>query len=292
MNTSLKDLSQGQRAKIERAVRIIVRAVQPEKIILFGLYSGEGNVGVGAGTWVNGLPPALGAYDLLVVTRPDDRRSDYELQDLIENRCRAEVAVTALVHDIGYVNRRLAEGQVFFSMVAMDGILLYDARRTPLAAACSPDWGQVRWMAGRDFERWRQQARAFFRSAEFNQREKEWRIAAFLLHQAAEHAYQAVLLAFMGYKPTTHNLDKLRRYTNRLSLELALVFPRDNAAEDDLFRLLASGYVDARYKEEFTITGEEVGILVERVGRLLDIAGRVCLNHFVSLEKKAAGERG
>jgi HEPN domain-containing protein len=288
MNTSLKHLSQGQRDKVERAVRIIVRAVQPEKIILFGLYGGAAN-GAALSDISRSLPPVLGAYDMLVVTRADDRRSDYELQDLVENRCREEVAVTALVHDIGYVNRRLSEGQPFFSMVAEEGVLLYDAHRTPLVKAGLPDWEQVRWLAGRDFERWGRQARAFFRSAQFNQQEKEWKLAGFLLHQAAEHAYQAILLAFTGYKPTTHNLDKLRRYTNRLSLELALLFPRDNAEEDHLFRLLSSGYVDARYKEEFVITGEEVGILLERVRGLLGIAERLCFNHFICLERKAAG---
>lgn len=144
------------RDKIGRVIRIIVRAVQPEKIILFGIFSGAGRESLPAELFADPsvLPPALGAYDLLVVTRQGDRRSDYELQDVIENRCREEVAVTALVHDIEYVNRRLAEGQCFFSMVASEGILLYDAHRTPLGTPCLPDWEQVRWMAERDFERW------------------------------------------------------------------------------------------------------------------------------------------
>lgn len=285
MNTSLKHLSEAQIKKLERVIGIIVRAIQPEKIILYGVYGAPGN----GGFPVHALPPVLGAYDLLIVSRQGDRRSDYELQDIIENRCREEAPVTALVHDIGYVNRRLGEGQYFFSMVIREGILLYDNYRTVLAPAGMPDWEQVKWLAEQDFQRWGQQARAFYRSAEFNYGRREWRVAAFLLHQAVEHMYQAILLAFTGYKPTTHNLDKLRRYTNRFSLELAMVFPRDSEREDDLFRLLLSGYVDARYKEDFTITGEEVGELLERAGRLVDIGERVCLNHFVSLEKRAAG---
>ena len=285
MNTSLKHLTEGQIKKLDRVIQIIVHAIQPEKIILYGVYGAAEN----GGFPVDALPPVLGAYDLLIVSRQGDRRSEYELQDIIENRCREEAPVTALVHDIGYVNRRLSEGQYFFSMVMREGVLLYDGHRTVLVQAGIPDWGQVKWLAERDFQRWGQQARAFFRSAEFNYKEREWRVAIFLLHQATEHIYQAILLAFTGYKPTTHNLDKLRRYTNRFSLELAMVFPRDSGREDDLFRLLLSGYVDARYKEDFAVTREEVRELVERIGRLVDIAERVCLNHFVSLEKKAAG---
>lgn len=285
MNTSLKHLDEAQIKKLERVIPIIVRAIQPEKIILYGLYGAAGYGSVAADT----LPPVLGAYDLLVVSRQGDRRSDYELQDIIENRCREEAPVTALVHDIGYVNRRLSEGQHFFTTVIREGVLLYDSHRAFLTEAAVTDWHQVKWLAERDFQRWRQQARAFYRSAVFNCQHADWRVAVFLLHQATEHIYQAILLAFTGYKPTTHNLDKLRRYTNRFSVELAMVFPRDGGKDDDLFRLLLSGYVDARYKEEFSVTPEQVLELAERTGRLVDIAERVCLNQLLSLERKAAG---
>jgi uncharacterized protein len=286
MNTSLNHLTIQRQEEITKAVQIIVKAVQPEKIILFGVYGPGGEYGAIGALQRASLPRVLDAYDLLVITRTDDRRSDYELQDIIENRCRDRVAVTALVHDIGYVNKRLSEGQYFFALLDTEGILLYDSRRVPLVKAGMPNIEEVKWMAQRDFERWGQQARAFFRSAEFNLDISEWKIATFLLHQAAEQAYQAILLVFTGYKPTTHNLDKLRRYTNRFSVELAMIFPRDNPEEDDVFRLLSSGYVDARYKEEFMITEEEVRLLLERVRRLLNIAERVCMNHFIRLGKK------
>jgi uncharacterized protein len=286
MNTSLNHLSPQRQEEIRSAVHIIVKAVQPEKIILFGVYGPGGDYGAIGALQKASLPRALDAYDLLVITRTVDRRSDYELQDIIENRCRDRVAVTALVHDIGYVNKRLSEGQYFFALLDIEGILLYDSRRVPLVKAEMPNLEEVKWMAQRDFERWGQQARAFFRSAEFNLDIREWKIATFLLHQAAEQAYQAILLVFTGYKPTTHNLDKLRRYTNRFSVELAMIFPRDNPEEDDVFRLLSSGYVDARYKEEFMITEEEARVLLERVRRLLNITERVCMNHFIRLGKK------
>jgi uncharacterized protein len=278
MNTSLNHLSPEQQDQLGKVVHIIVKAVMPEKIILFGIFGPGGDAGL--------LPRALRAYDLLVITRTDDRRSDYELQDLIENRCRDQAPVTILVHDIGYVNRRMSEGQYFFFQLGQEGVLLYDARRSPLVRPLTPNLEEVKWMAERDYERWSQQACAFFRSAGFNLEEKEWKIATFLLHQAAEQAYQAILLAFTGYKPTTHNLDKLRRYTNRFSVDLAMIFPRDNEEEDDVFRLLSSGYVDARYKEEFMITEEEVRLLMNRLRLLLEVMKKICLDHFISLGKR------
>jgi HEPN domain-containing protein len=284
MNTSLAHLSISQRQQLETAKRLIIQAVHPEKIILFGVYS----VGTEAALFTANLPAGLRAYDLLVITRKEDRRSDYELQDIIENRCRSEVPLTVLVHDIGYVNQRIAEGHYFFSMIREEAILLYDAGKTVLVAAGPPDLPRIRVTAQRDFDRWRRQAWAFFRSAEFNLQQEEWRMAAFLLHQAAEQMYQAILLAFTGYKPTTHNLDKLRRYTNRFSIELALLFPRDSEEEDRLFRLLVSGYVDARYKEDFNVSDSDIKVLTDRIRRLLEIAERICRNRLLNLEKRAA----
>src|SRR5882672_11016551 len=100
MNTSLNHLSAGRRQLLTKAVTIIVKAVRPEKIILFGIYNSAGgisdvmgdemgdNMNDNMGDSMNNnrdplqtLSSVLGAFDLLVVTREEDRRSDYELQD-------------------------------------------------------------------------------------------------------------------------------------------------------------------------------------------------------------------
>ena len=284
MNTSIKHLSPIQRRQLASAIKIIIESIHPEKIILFGTHSVPGN----AALFAKVMSPDLVPFDLLIITGMQERRSDYELQDILENRCRDITPVTAVIHDITYVNRQIRTGQYFFNMTCLEGILLYDAGDATLTKASLPDFDQVKETAEKDFERWAGQARAFFNSARFNLQGKEWKLATFLLHQAAEQIYQAILLVFTGYKPTTHNLDKLRRYTNRFSVELATLFPRDSPNEEYLFRLLLSGYVDARYKDNYTISEPEVTELALRIEQLLNIAGRVCKNHLLSLGKRAA----
>jgi HEPN domain-containing protein len=275
MKTDLDHLPHFHRRQLRLLVPVIVKAVRPEKIILYGMYGMDDTIPTG--------------YDLLVVTPRGERCYDHEIQDIIENRCRTHATVTVLVHDIDHVNLRLSEGQYFFSLLGQESVLLYDAGNVPLAPAAVPDLVRIRLTAQKDFDRWSRQARAFFDSAVFNQQKKEYWLAVFLLHQAAEQIYQAILLAFMGYKPCTHNLDKLRRYTHRFSIELSLLFPRNAAGEDRLFKLLLASYVDARYKEDYRITEYELQELIQRIERLLSIARRICHNRFISLEKMAAG---
>lgn len=286
MNTSLEHLPVVRRQQLLSITKIIITAIHPEKIILFGMFASAAGE---ADFYSDGQFPAfLGSYDILIVTRRGDRRYDFEVQDIIENRCRFQTPVTVLVHDIDYVNSQLSEGHYFFSMIRREAVLLYDAASVPFVEGSPPNLVRVKAIAQKDFERWWSRAEAFFKSALFNRQQKEWRITVFLLHQAAEQTYQAILLVFTGYKPCTHNLDKLRRYTNRFSIELALLFPRNTREEDHLFKLLLQGYVDARYKEEYHISEEEVSLLIERIGKLLSIASRVCRNRFISLDKMTA----
>jgi HEPN domain-containing protein len=277
MQTSLDHLPEIMRVQLRALTKSISGTFHPEKIILFGTFAATDHP-------VTGLPLSA-AFELLVITRRGDRRYDYEIQDRVGNRCHFRNPLTVWVHDIDYVNGQLSEGHYFFAMLQREGVLLYDAGNIPLVEGVDPDLALIRARAQRDFEQWSHRARAFFRSVLFNRKEKEWRIAVFLLHQSAESAYQAILLSFTGYKPCTHNLDKLRRYTNRFSIELTMLFLRNEPEEDRLFKLLLQGYVDARYKEEYTIGEEDLGELIERVGRLLSIADRICRNRFLSLDK-------
>ncbi|MDR3716669.1 MAG: HEPN domain-containing protein [Puia sp.] len=280
MNTSLDHLPLRKRQQLEAITKIIVNAITPEKVLLFGDYT---SATWGAGFHADNHLPVT--YDILVITRPDTRRAEYEIQDMIENRCRFYAPVTIIVHDIVFVNKQIARGHYFFTTVRKEAILLFDQGAVPLAEGRPLDLGRIRMIAEQDFERWIGRARAFFKTATFSIRENEPKIAVFLLHQAAEHAYQAILLVFTGYKPCTHNLEKLRKYTYRFSIELGLLFPGHPPEEEMLFKLLLHGYVDARYNEDYEISRMELGILNERVGKLLSMATRLCQNRLLSLGK-------
>jgi hypothetical protein len=59
-----------------------------------------------------------------VITKSGETRKDYEVQDVIENRCVYKTPVTVITHDIDFVNKMLSEGQYFFTDIEQEGILL------------------------------------------------------------------------------------------------------------------------------------------------------------------------
>ena len=132
MKTTLEHLPDYKQRQLKEIAGIIVKAVDPEKVILFGSHA--------TGRWVEhrytegGITyEYISDYDILVITKSGDTQKDYEVQDIIENRCIYKTPVTVIVHDIDFINKMLSEGQCFFTDIEKEGILLYDAGNIPLA---------------------------------------------------------------------------------------------------------------------------------------------------------------
>lgn len=284
MNTSLSHLPEHKQKQLTEIAAIIVKAVDPEKVILFGSHA--------TGRWVEhrytegGITyEYISDYDILVITKSGETRKDYEVQDLIENRCVYKTPVTVITHDIDFINKMLTEGQYFFTDIEKEGILLYDAGTTPLAERKPLSRAEAKGIAQQYYDQWYGVAKEFYTSALLNFEVKQLKVSVFNLHQATERTYNAIILVQTGYKPKTHNLDKLKRYSKRFSEELEGVFPDNTPPEKHLFDLLKRGYVDARYKDHYEISAEELAHLIERVSKLQAIAERICREKIASFDR-------
>ena len=286
MKTSLEHLPDYKQRQIKEITEIIVKAVDPEKVILFGSHA--------TGRWVehryaeNGITyEYISDYDILVITKSGDDRKDYEVQDLVENRCIYKTPVTVIAHDIDFINKMLSEGQYFFTDIEKEGILLYDAGGIGLAERKPLSQAEAKAIARQYYEQWFISAKEFVEVAAFCLERRQLKIGAFNLHQATERTYNAIILVETGYKPKTHNLDKLKRYAKRFSEELENIFPYNTPQEKHLFDLLKRGYIDARYKDHYEITADELRVLIERVKRLQVITESICLDKIASFDKPA-----
>src|SRR5450631_2179323 len=123
MKTSLQHLTACRQTQLREIAGLIKALILPEKIILFGSFASPRNWEPYADTYLPVLPVG---YEILVVTRSNDFRPDHSLQDLVEHKCRSGTPTNILVHDIGYVNEQLTQGQPFFFEICRDGILFFD----------------------------------------------------------------------------------------------------------------------------------------------------------------------
>jgi predicted nucleotidyltransferase len=283
MKKSLAHLPEAKQAEIIGIAGIIREVINPEMIILFGSYA--------KGTYVEDRYITkdgtryeyISDYDFLVVTKENPEKP-YILESAIMDRVgRHDPPVNLEIHGMDYINKGLEIGEYFFVDIISEGILLYDKGTVTFAKPRELTPAEKKEKAQRYFDTWFPQAGELIYGTKIYLERDSLRTGAFLLHQATESLYYATLLVFTDYKPKIHNLWRLRKKTKPYSEELFSVFHAEtDKKEEHLFDLLKRGYIDARYREDYTITSKELGILIERVGKMIPIVERICKDKIAS----------
>lgn len=287
MPNALAHLPQFKQQQINDVANIIREVVQPEKIILFGSYA--------TNTWVedeyieDGIRYSYNSdYDFLVVTKGRQEK-DYILSDKIVNRARSitKIVVNPIILEIDYINEGLEIGQYFFTDIINDGIVLHDTGNTSFAEPRILSQQEQKVVSQNYFNVWFNRAADFLEIAEGCFQKNKLSLGAFQLHQATENFYNTVLLVCTGYKPKTHSLDKLRQYAKPWSKELFTLFPiEENPSDCHLFDLLRRGYIDARYKYDYTVTEEELHVLIKKIERMRVMVRALCVEKITSSTNK------
>ena len=257
------------------------------KMILYGSYA--------RGEWVHDpVGRYFSDFDLLVIVDHEDL-TDGEFWFDATNRTmpgegEIRTPVSIIVHSLDDVNEQLDRGRYFFADILRDGIILYD---TPAANLHKPATIKVKAAlaeAEEFFAEWMASSKEFQAGAAFYAARESNKLAAFSLHQAAEHLYHCILLVVTLYSGKAHNLAFLRKKAEAINPRLADAWPRDTKFERRCFELLREAYVKARYSKHYKISDEELAWLTERVEILRGLARAVCEERLADLRAEVAGE--
>lgn len=303
MKTSIEHLPDNKQRELTRIVDILHEEFEDAletgtadfkkkgrilKIILFGSYA--------RGDWVDEPHTMKGYrsdYDLLIIVNnrklTDFATYWYKAKDRLLRDRGVKTPLSFIVHSRREVNTALKEGQYFFSDIRREGIVLYELDDEPLAEAKLLSPAETFRVARKHFETRFPYSRSFTKGAHFYLDEGDYKIAAFLLHQAIEHAYSAVLLTLTNYGPPSHKLTFLRSLAEEQDRRLAEAWPRDQRRFAAWFNTLNEAYVKARYSEHYEISREALVWLGERTAELHRLVKESCEEHLAKLAQKAAG---
>ena len=253
---------------------------QAELILLFGSYA--------RGDWVDG-PHIQGRgrltirktsdYDIFVVTRFAYTARDTALWDKVKAQL-AKIHLTTipriLPRDIDFVNFKLQQGQYFFTEIVNDAIILHDSGEVELSDRKPLNPTETKEIAQDTLDEIFKKAKGFYKAVEWHMDDKDYSLAAFNLHQAAEHSYKTVLLIFGGECPQEHHLDILGDLAADYCPELKGILPRQTDDKTELFELLDYAYIGARYDRHYKITKEQLEQLAPCVEKLHKVTERAC----------------
>jgi HEPN domain-containing protein len=181
-----------------------------------------------------------------------------------------------LSRDIEFVNFKLQQGQYFFTEIVNDAIILYDSGEVELSDRKELDPTETKQSAQNTLDEVFDKAKEFYAAYEFHIKRRKYKVAAFQLHQAAEHASKTVLLIFGSECPQEHHLDVLGDLAVDYCPELKGLLPRETEEERVLFELLDYAYIGARYDYHYKITKEQLEQLAPCVKKLHEVTEKAC----------------
>lgn len=247
------------------------------KIILFGSYA--------RGDWVEDrLSGYRSDYDLLIVVNSHQFTDLHEYWAKADEHFIREVTVTQniktpvnfIVHDLADVNDQLAKGRPFFTDIARDGIMLYEAPGHPLVKPKSLTQAEIRAEAETHFNLWFPKATNLLVGYQTYRNIPDLNLAVFTLHQVTESLYHCLLLVLTLYSPKSHRITMLRSQAEALDGRLKAVWTNDVKLHRQAFDRLRRAYVEARYSAEYAVSEDELEWLNERIDILRETVQTIC----------------
>lgn len=163
----------------------------------------------------------------------------------------------------------MREGHIFYSAVCSADLMVYDNKRVTLPEKPDFDVAAIKVNARNIFDDTFHNAKSFLDGAEYFATTSQYKPAAFLLHQTTEHALRALLVSLTGLTAYGHNLKSLIRHSCFCAPDLDIIFPKNTDEEKELFDLLNTAYVSARYSPNYEISQDQVMLLLDRVNAIL-----------------------
>lgn len=265
-----EDALKGRQAPHRKAGRIL-------KIILFGSFA--------RGDWVSDSKNGyMSDYDLLVIVNHPELTMQEDYWDKALEHLDREFAITKtlhhpaqfIVHDLADVNDQLDRGRPFFIDVIRDGLTIYEVPGVHLVQPRKLNPDEERAEAEEHFRTWFPKIASALHLSREALAINDLNDAAFLLHQAAERAYNCLLLTLTLYSPKSHRLNELRALAESVAPRLSDAWPRATRRDRRAFSRIRRAYVEARYSRHYAIDPDELAWATDRVEALQRIVRELC----------------
>lgn len=278
--TAYHNLTAAHDALLKTLTERAVNAVPAERIYLLGLTASHHQTGSVFTPLSDSWAEVTHCFLLVLVAKEGTEKLS-QLQDIIEAACLPVVATTTIVLYTEQFYDWLWDKHPFAHTVQKLGIQLYSTVSNKQEGHLfTLDMEALKKAQESSYAKGMNKVQEFLAGAELYTVRKQYKLAAFMLHQAAEHNLVTLLKVTAGLRVNTHNLDRLIRYGSMLSYHLPHIFPRNKDNEKRLFRLLQNAYIGSRYKEDYSIHFGEVELLTRQVNLLKEEVVKQCKETF------------
>lgn len=157
---------------------------------------------------------------LLALVENDDHHFLHNLQEKLENNLHQLVPATVIVFSISQFSNWLLDGHPFASAVYQKAFQLYQKDDLSLPGPAPINEEAINKEADRLLNQTKTRVQEFLAGAELYTIRIQYKMAVFMLHQAAEQSLRAMLIIHAGLRVNTHSIDRLIRLCTMFCYEL------------------------------------------------------------------------
>ncbi|QJD97178.1 HEPN domain-containing protein [Mucilaginibacter robiniae] len=268
---------------LEKVVTALVEKFDTQYIICFGCAEQRK---VMTSCFIPPSDQSYARYYLLMITT-QTQRMEHQVQDFADSHF-PDCHLTLAVHGLESVTKAVNQGSRFFATACQYGMQLYS--RSGLRLDLSYHHINPLTTLARAETKYHHHyglALGFREAAACSFESQHYGICVFMLHQAVEHACNALIRVFTGYRTEMHNLSRLMDHCLIFSDQPDYALPRKTKEDLRLFKLLRDSYSDARYDDKYVVSAADVEILLNRVRELLEVTEELSLQRLVLYGKEA-----
>lgn len=261
MQTNSHHLEPEHLSAIDGLTAAIVKAINPEKIILYAILPTKQRHWHAATGWQQ-FRDQLNCY-LLVIPDVTDQRTDDMLRNLLQEIVLPDITAHYTVNKRQRIGYAFDSGSRFFITICTQGMLIHDNGQPlvmpqPITAQEYLIDAKQEWSAGY------LRAISFYNGAAYYQQTNNSEQVVFCLHQCVEQLTMALSKALTGYSPSTHQLHKLLSLLRLAGVNTTIIFPCNTPTEVALVEVLSAAYTASRYSRNFIVAPETAAVLMER----------------------------
>lgn len=225
-------------------------------------------------------------YDILVISKNNsiNPHMQAKIKKAVSGNVHTKPSVSLIYHNIDFINKKIASNEYFFIDIKREGCILYESKEVKLGKIKKVSIKERINLAKEDYEYWFDSGKRFLNGYNFYMETDDCKSGSFLLHQAAESFYSAILLVFSHYKPKLHDLEGLAEKAAAIDPVFLNAIPAITPDEQEHFELLRKAYIESRYKKTSSVTKEQLLRMAEMVNGLQEITELECLKKIAEFE--------
>lgn len=271
--------------ELQQLTNAITKSVSAEKVICFGSVIHQIKRKSCFGDVAQSVQQLRNQYNLLVIPASEEVLAPSVILQRIDSATVAIATVNAMVYPMEEVNAALQNGSSFFTGIYKKGTLLYDRNEVPFAEPGAGAPISARIIKREKFwDKWFALSQGFMEGASFYKQSGRHNLAVFMLHQSLQHCYAGLLRVYTGYRANSNSLNRLLRLIDSILPDSEFVLAQHTPEDARLNGLLLKGFSDARYKDSFEVSEQEVAILLDRVNYIVGIADQRCRKRIEKLK--------